>query len=125
MSTPTAKTHTLNLNNGAIHHLAQVLAIPGLLTDPADLFRAGQILEEHLIELPKPAEFAKGTDEINAVQVVRKWQRVGAHIITLSERQRETAKKATKAACEKGNMPPGPALTCLLIELGLVEIEGA
>lgn len=119
------KTHTLTINNGAIHHLAQVLAIPGLLTEPADLYRAGQILEEHLVELPKPAELAKGTDEINVTITVRKWQRDGQHVLTLTERQRDTAKKAVKASCEKGQMPPGPALTCLLVELGLVENEGA
>lgn len=116
-----SKSHTLTLNNGAIHHLSQVLGSPGLLTDPADLFRAGQIIEEKLMDLPKPDEIPKGTDGLAAEGMIRKWQRDGANVVELSERHRDTAKKAVKAACEKGNIPPGPASMCLLFELGLVE----
>ena len=89
--------------------------------DPADLFRAGQIIEEKLMDLPKPDEIPKGTDGLAAEGMIRKWQRDGANVVELSERHRDTAKKAVKAACEKGNIPPGPASMCLLFELGLVE----
>lgn len=113
------KPHTLSLNNGAVHQLAQILGAPGLLTEPADLFRAGQILEESLLDLPAPPELAKGIDELAAVKQSRDWQRAGEHCIDLTERQRETAKKALQAACGKGVLPPGPGSLRLLTQLGL------
>lgn len=110
--------HTLTLNNGAIHHLAQFLAAPGALTDPADLYRAGAILEEKLADLPKPEELPKDVDQLKAVELVRAWQRKGEHVIELTEKQRDTCKKAVQEVIKKG-VGAGPAMLCLLKQLGL------
>ncbi len=117
------KAHTLTLNNGAVHQFAQILGAPGLLTEPADLYRAGQVLEEQLLELPALPDLPKGADEMAGTKLVREWQRAGAHRIELSERQRETGKKAVQAACGKGVLPPGPGSLRLLTEFGLGDGE--
>lgn len=110
--------HKLTLNNGAIHHLAQFLAVPGALTDPADLYRAGMVLEEKLSDLPKPDEIPEGTDQLKAVDLVRAWQRKGEHVIELTEKQRDTCKKAVQEVIKKG-VGASPAIVCLLKQLGL------
>ena len=113
-------THTLTLNNGALHNLAQLLAVAGLLTETADLYRAGQMLEECLpLDLPKPPEPDASLDQLAATKHVVNWTRAGKHVVTLSERQRDTAKKAVQAAVAKGMLPGGPSSLCLLRELGL------
>lgn len=111
--------HTLTLNNGGIHQLAQVLGAPGLLTEPADLYRAGQFLEEHLTELPKAEDLPKDADQITATKLVYGWQRKGEHKLEVSERLRDTAKKAIQAAASKGGLAPGPGLTSMLNAFGL------
>jgi hypothetical protein len=117
------KTHSLTLNNGAIHHLAQFLATPGALTDAADLFRAGQLLEEQLAELPTPEEIPAGTEHFEAVKLVRSWQRLGENIVEVTERQRETCKKAANEIIKKG-IGAGPGVNCLLKQLGLAPEDG-
>lgn len=115
-----SKSHTLTLNNGAVYQLAQILGAPGFLTEAADLYRAGEVLETQLLDLPAPPEqIAKGTDDLTAEKQVRAWQRKGENKIELSERQRDTAKKAVQACIGKGTLPPGAGSLCLLRELGL------
>ena len=115
--------HALTLNNGAIHHLAQFLATPGVLTESADLFRAGQLLEEKLAELPMPEKIPDGTDHFDANKRVRAWQRSGSNIVEVTERQRETCKKAMTEIIKKG-IPAGPGVNCLLKQLGLAPEDG-
>lgn len=114
-----SKLHTLTLNNGAMHQLAQILGAPGFLTEPADVYRAGELLETQFMELPKPEEIPAGTDSLAAEKQVRAWQRAGSHKVEATERQRDTAKKAVQACIGKGNLPAGPGSLCLLRELGL------
>ena len=82
--------HNLTLNNGALHHLAQFLAAPGALTDVGDLYRAGEIMETKLADLPMPLEVAEGTDQLTATKQIGAWQREGEHVLELTERQRDT-----------------------------------
>jgi hypothetical protein len=114
----TAPKHSITLNNGAMHHLASFLATPGALTDAADLYRAGQMLEDYFSDLPMPPEHNKNTDEITAVKNVRAWQKQGAFVFELSERKRETCKKAIQHVIGKG-VGSGPAMVCLLKQFGL------
>jgi hypothetical protein len=115
------KTHTLTLSNGAFNQLAQILGVPGLLTEPADLYRAGKIAEEHLLELPDGPSVDQKDPASGKAFIA--WARSGSHEVVISEKERETAKKAVTAAVAKGMVPAGPASMCLLRELGLAPEE--
>ena len=116
-------THSLTLNFGGVHHLAQILATPGLLTDVGDLYRAGEILEEKLTDLPKPAEFREKVDQLEGEKIIRAWQRSSEFVLELSERQRDTCKKALSEIIKKG-IGAGPAANCLIKQFGLAPEDG-
>lgn len=112
MSTP-AK-HTLTLTQGAASMLAQILAVPGHLTKPDDLYRAGAVIETNLADI---APMPKGTDE----SAWKAWAEVALPPIEITERQRATCQEAVRTACAKGSLGAGKNTSVLLGALGLGE----
>lgn len=121
MSDKKTHTHTLNLNKGARAQLSQILGAPGLLTETADVYRAGKISEDHFLDVDMGPKVDPSDKE--SVKASGVWQRELAEPITISERERDTAKKAVTAAIGKGIVFAGPASLCLLRELGLAPEE--
>lgn len=117
MSEPKTLPHTLN--HGAAIMLAQLLNVPGLLTDAKDLRHAGDVAEmPPFLELPKVTPFPEGVHDgsLEALAHVRGFQRAGSHDLPLKQAQHDAIRKLLKAAAEKGGMRTGPDTSCLLRE---------
>lgn len=110
----TAPKHPLTLSQGAANMLAQILATPGYLTKPDDIYRAGGLIEDHLSSIaPAP----KHADE----DAWKAWGDAAAPPIELTERQRATCQEAVRACCAKGGLGAGRHSRALLGALGLGE----
>lgn len=105
-----SKPHQINLTHGAATILSQVLNIAGSAKDVVELYRAGQINEDHLSAIPPRPSDEDGDD-------YKAWLSQMLPTFTLTERQRETAKVMVLAAIK--GIPPSKHANVLLRELGL------
>ena len=106
------KTHTLKLLRGSLYQLVQILATPGTFTSPADLYRAGELLEAPELDLKDAPK--EGTP----VEKQREWGMVEVDLV-VTERQREVCKKGVEYHVGKGGLPSGRYTNRLMRELGL------
>lgn len=102
--------HTLKLTHGAALLLRSILCAPEAITTLKDKFAAGVLVAGTLDELPTVPE-----------EATVEWQKAGWKDITITEAQRDAAKKAVKWAVEKGVAPIGAHMNSLIEQLGLCE----
>lgn len=110
-------SHKISIPNLSLSIAAQLLASPGLVSTPQDLFRAGQMLDGELggIEFKgqrnangnpaNPDEFTAWADDFTEIEI--------------TERQRDTLKSYVKAACEKSAIGASKYLLKLMSALGM------
>lgn len=105
------------LNNGAMRSLSTWLG-NGNLTDQGDVYRASYMIATQLAVLPDMMKIPEGTLNTEVEVLYRAWQKEGLHEFELSERERDTCKKAIIKAIEKG-ISAGPATLNLMMAFGL------
>jgi hypothetical protein len=129
------KTHTLNLTRGAAHLLSQLGGQPGLITEPAILFRFAQFAEDNLSDLseaprqPLVANPQQPTeDDLVALRAFsdthKAWADEPLVVEGVKENAREALKSAVRAAITKGFLPSAKHSMVLLRELGLAPEDG-
>ena len=115
-----AVEHTITLTKGGIKGLSQMLTSPQWVKDDPEALllsdRACTILEDVLPDLGKIPEF-KSDDEAVA------WESAPGPVFKLTERQRETCKKALTFFFKGGSVPNGKTKRALLRQFGLVDAE--
>jgi hypothetical protein len=107
-----AKTHTLNLTNGAVEGLKSVLGSAGWYDSAVQAYRAGQILEMPEMDLVAPP----------VAEAAVLW-RNEPRALVLNEKQRETAKQCVEAFIKKGAFSINAHAMALMRELGLAPTE--
>jgi len=104
--------HSIKLTNGAAHLLSNLCSAPGMLTDPAQLFRVGEFAENHLTELaPEPKDVTQAE--------AKAWNRFVQPPVEISERVRDALKELVRVAISKGAIGGHPSVMALMRELGL------
>jgi selenophosphate synthetase-related protein len=102
--------HTLILTKGAAILFRSILSAPEAITTLKDKFAAGALVAGSLDSIPTPPE--KDSDA---------WAKEPWESITITEAQRDAAKKAVEGCITNGAAPAGAHLNSLLLQLGLAE----
>jgi hypothetical protein len=111
-----AVEHTITLTQGGVRGLSQMLTSPQWLKDDPDAMvlslRACTLVEDILPDLGEMPEFKKDADAIA-------WESVTAPSFKLSEKHRETCKKALTHFIKGGSIPNGKTKRALILQFGL------
>lgn len=114
----TTDKETIHLNHFSVRILAQLLAL-GEWYGPGQLYRAGQILEEVLPDVPKePMQGFQGTPTDAQVEEQKAWAKHPCDIV-ISVKQRETIAACVKFFENAKRLNPSIFLLPLLNVAGL------
>lgn len=105
--------HTLNLTQGALQYLRDILQNPGWAKTTELIMRGGKLLVD---VLPEPEPVPQGEDETPAA--IKAWIARPIPPVEITEKQRDTIKAAVAFAVERGSLRAGPQAMNLLSQLG-------
>jgi hypothetical protein len=106
--------HKLSLTNGSAILLKSILQVGEALTGVKEKVAAGNVVDNHLSEIPDP-----GKDK--SMNQVEKWAKKSWKEVEISEGERDALKKAVSFCAEKGLLPNGAHFNSLVTQLGLLD----
>lgn len=115
-----ANSHKIQLPQLAVKALRDVLESPGWARLTSDHSAAAKMLDGVVPEVTPPDEVKAARSQSEARVANAAWSDE-AKAFELSDKQRDTARKALRHHLEQGNLPPGRYTFALLSQFGLAE----
>jgi hypothetical protein len=121
------QTYTVTLGNGSVAVLRHLLNQPSWTKTIGDFITAGQLLAQVVPEPPEQPErphpvvpnYREALDTWKSES--EKWTKGGAHVFTVTEKQRDNIKQCLKAAVEKQTAVPSKPAFDLFTAFGITE----
>lgn len=115
-------SHKITLPQLAVACLRDNLEIPGWATLISDQGIACKLLDTVIPEVPQPEEIKKARTQTSAREANTTWCNEPKEF-EITDRQRDTVRKALKFHLERGSLPPGRYTFAVLKAFGLSSEE--